>query len=207
MLNGCLNIVSRHKVIVLMVWLLKILKTDGHDKYKYCENNVRTSMYLMSKYLKTLDLPHHPRPARAQWCRRGDLLNVIPSHKISSPRPRTEDRGIAAVQENGLMSGPRRNLLFYAWFDFKRSLKCHRFYRRGHQSLVMFSTERVLDNIYICCVGLLIWCWPEHQQTTWLSKQANRLSSSRLHTAAVQLSTNLRKVFTIVLSAFWRFHI
>ena len=93
MLNWCLNIVSRHKVIVLMVWLLKILKTDGHDKYKYCENDVRTSMYLMSKYLKTLDLPHHPRPARAQWCRRGDLLNVIPSHKISSPRPRTEDRG------------------------------------------------------------------------------------------------------------------
>ena len=42
---------------------------------------------------------------------RGDLLNVIPSHKISSPRPRTGDRGIAAaaVQKNSVMSRARRN--------------------------------------------------------------------------------------------------
>ena len=125
------------------VW--KILKTDVQWQVQilWCIS--------MSKYLKTLDLPQHPRPDQAQWCRRGDLLNVIPSHKISSPRPRTEDRGIAAVQENSVMSWPR--LLFYAWFDLKRSLKVQRFYGRGHQSLVMFSTGRVLDNIYICCVA------------------------------------------------------
>ena len=44
---------------------------------------------------------------------RGDLLNVIPSHKISSPRPRTGNRGIAAaaLQKNSVMSRARRNLL------------------------------------------------------------------------------------------------
>ena len=144
MLNGRLDIKLAHYVNDRCV-------KDPQNRCSMTSTNI--VMYIDVKIFEDSGSPQAPqtRPDQAQWCRRGDLLNVIPSHKISSPRPRTEDRGIAAVQENSVMSWPR--LLFYAWFDLKRSLKCHRFYGRGHQSLVMFSTERVLDNIYICCVA------------------------------------------------------